>query len=96
MKKKNDLSLKDAMQLMIDQYRLEPQLQETRIKMLWEERMGKTISTYTSKLYLRKNILYVTILSAPLKQELVYGRDKIKKMLNEELGEDLIQDVVIR
>jgi hypothetical protein len=96
MKKKNDLSLKDAMQLMIDQYRLEPQLQETRIKMLWEERMGKTISTYTSKLYLRKNILYVTILSAPLKQELVYGRDKIKKMLNEELGEELIQDVVIR
>ncbi len=96
MKKKNDLSLQEAMQAMLQQYRLEPQLKETRVKMLWEKLMGKTISTYTSNIQVRKNVLYLTILSAPLKQELSYGKDKIKSLLNDEIGEEFIKEVVIR
>ncbi|MEO1434926.1 MAG: hypothetical protein AAFV80_05275 [Bacteroidota bacterium] len=34
--------------------------------------------------------------SAALRQELSYGRDKIKKVLNEELGEEYIKEVIIR
>ncbi len=96
MKKKNDLSLQDAMKDMIQELRIGPQLSETRVKSLWEELMGKTISTYTSNIAVRKNVLYLTILSAPLKQELSYAKDKIKLRLNEELGEDFIREVVIR
>jgi hypothetical protein len=40
--------------------------------------------------------LYLTILSAPLKHELSYAKDKIRDLINEELGESYIQDVVIR
>ena len=94
--KKNDLSLKEAMQEMISQFRLKSQLEETKIKMHWEKLMGRTIATYTSSIYLRKSVLYVTIRSASLKQELTFSREKIRKLLNEEFGEELIQDVVIR
>lgn len=96
MKKKNDLSLQEAMKDMLREYRLTPQLNEVRVKSLWEKLMGKTISTYTSAIQVRKNVLYLTILSAPLKQELSYGKDKIKALLNEELGEEYIKEVVIR
>ena len=96
MKKKNDLSLQDAMKDMIQELHIGPQLSETRVKSLWEELMGKTISTYTSNIAVRKNVLYLTIISAPLKQELSYGKDKIRKLLNEELGEEFIKEVVIR
>ena len=96
MKKKNDLSIQDALKDMIQELRIGPQLSETRVKSLWEELMGKTISTYTSNIAVRKNVLYLTILSAPLKQELSYGKDKIRKLLNEELGEEFIKEVVIR
>lgn len=96
MKKKNDLSLQEAMKGMLQEYKLTPQLNETRVKMLWEKLMGKTISTYTSNIQVRKNVLYLTILSAPLKHELSYGKEKIKTLLNEEMGEDYIKDVVIR
>ncbi|MCY7330102.1 MAG: DUF721 domain-containing protein [Saprospiraceae bacterium] len=96
MKKKNDLSLQDAMKDMIQELRIGPQLSETRVKSLWEELMGKTISTYTSHIAVRKNVLYLTILSAPLKQELSYGKDKIRTLLNKELGEEFIKEVVIR
>ncbi len=96
MKKKNDVSLQEAMQAMIQEYQLAPQLNETRIKMLWNKLMGKTIVTYTSNIAVRKNILYLTIISAPLKQELSYAKDKIRSLLNEEMGEEYIKDVVIR
>lgn len=96
MKKKNDLSLQEAMQDMLRELRLKPGLDETKLKMIWEKVMGKTISTYTSSIIVRKNVLYLTILSAPLKQELLYGREKIKALLNEEMGEEYIKEVVIR
>jgi len=96
MKKKNDQSLQEALQQMLQQYRLTPQLNESRVKMLWEKLMGKTISTYTSNIQVRKNVLYLTILSAPLKHELSYGKEKIRTLLNDELGEEFIKEVVIR
>lgn len=96
MKKKNDLSLQEAMKDMLKEYRLKPQFDETRVKMLWEKLMGKTIATYTSNISVKKNVLYLTILSAPLKHELSYAKDKIKNLLNEEMGEEYVKDVVIR
>jgi hypothetical protein len=96
MKKKNELSLQEAMQAMLQEYRLEPRLNETRVKTLWGKLMGKTISTYTSDIQVRRNVLYLTILSAPLKHELSYAKDKIKDLLNEEMGEEYVKDVVIR
>ena len=71
MKKKNDVTLGEALQQMLQEFRLKPRLDETRIKMMWEKVMGKTVATYTSDIQLRKNVLYITILSAPLKQELL-------------------------
>lgn len=84
------------MQDMLHEYRLSSQLNEARIVRLWEQMMGKTIATYTSNIAVRKNVLHLTIISAPLKQELSFAREKIKNMLNQELGEAFIIDVVIR
>ncbi len=81
---------------MLEEYRLKPRFDETRVKMLWEKLMGKTIATYTSNISVKKNVLHLTILSAPLKHELSYAKDKIKSLLNEEMGEDYIKDVIIR
>ncbi len=81
---------------MLQEFKLAPQLNETRVKSLWEQLMGKTIATYTSNITVRKNVLYLTILSAPLKQELSYAKEKIRSLINEEMGEDYIREVVIR
>lgn len=94
--KKNDISLKDAMRNMLKEFRLTPGLNETRIRQAWEKVMGKTIATYTSNIQLRNNTLFLTLLSAPLKHELSYAKAKIIELLNEELGEEVIREVVIR
>ena len=96
MKKHNDQRLNDILKDMVSSYRLKPKLHQTKIRSLWSELMGPGIDKYTKNISLRKNTLYITIDSAPLKQELHYGREKIQSLLNEELGEAYIRDVVIR
>ena len=77
-------------------YKLKGKLHQTKIEKFWSEVMGTTINNYTQHIKLRGKKLYITITSASLKQELSFGREKLKKVLNQELGEEYIEDVVIR
>jgi len=96
MKRHNDRPIKDALKNMVDAYRLKPKLNQKKIEVIWAEAMGVGISRYTKEVKLRKDKLFLTIDSAPLRQELSYGKEKIIKILNEELGEEVIKNVVIR
>ncbi len=90
------MSLKDALKAMLEQYRLKGKLNQSRIRSKWEEMMGPTIAGYTTDIKLYKGKLFITINSAALRQELSYGKEKIQRLLNEELGEEAVQEVVIR
>lgn len=96
MKKSNDQKIDEVLKDMVSSYRLKPKLHQTKIRQLWEDMMGPTIMKHTKHLNIRSKVLYLTIDSAPLKQELHYGKEKICKLINEELGEEYIKDVVIR
>lgn len=92
----NEVTLKEALGALIEQYRLKGKLNQHRIQVAWERLMGPSISGYTTGIRLHQKKLFITISSAALRQELSYGRDKIKARLNEELGEEYIKEVVIR
>jgi Dna[CI] antecedent, DciA len=95
MKKTNDQPIADVLQQMVHVFRLKPNLYKTKIENLWLEKMGATIAGYTREIRMTDNVLYVSIESAPLRSELHFGREKIKTMFNEALGEDYIKEVVI-
>ena len=95
MKRHNDQKLGEVLKEMMNSKKLKPKLNQVKVKSLWETMMGPSINKYTRQLSLKRNKLYVSIDSAPLKQELSYGKEKIKKMLNEELGEEYIKEVII-
>lgn len=95
-KKTNDQTLKEVLKQLANSYKLKSRLTQTRIISLWTSIMGPTISRYTRDIKVtRKGKLLLTIESASLRQELAMGRDKIKKVLNEELGEEYIKEVII-
>ncbi len=96
MKRHNELSLREALQLLLREYHLEERLKDERVRALWHERMGKTISAYTSNVRVRKGVLYLTLASAPLRQELSMLREQIRAQINEEMGEPYIREIVIR
>jgi len=66
------------------------------VRKFWEKQMGVTINNYTEKIYVRKDTLYVTLSSSPLKQELDLGKEKILKLIAEEFGDQYITQLILR
>ncbi len=96
MRNSNEESLKQVIEQLIKTYQLGDKLNEVRLLHSWERIMGEAISKRTSKINFKDQKLFIHLTSAPLKEELTYGKEKIKILLNEELGGDFIKEVVIR
>lgn len=90
-----EFSLGDAMRQFLKQSRLKGSVQALQIEDVWEKLMGKVIARYTDKISIHGSTLYISTTVAPLKQELVYQKEKIISRVNEALGERVIKDVVI-
>ena len=96
MRKNHDEPIKNILKQFVESRQIKPNLTRTKIVNSWGKLMGTTIANYTKEIYVNKGTLYLYIDSSPLRQELSYSKEKIKNRLNEELGEDYIDKVVIR
>jgi len=96
MKRQNELLLKDAIREWLDSYNLREKVNEIQLVQSWEKLFGKTIAKYTQKIFVNNKRLYLTISSAPLRQELMYSRDKLKDRINEAIEENFIQEIIVR
>ncbi len=81
---------------MLREYQLDGRLKDFQVRAIWQRLMGKSLGNYISKVRVREGVLYVTVLSSPLRQELTIAREKIRERLNEEMGEPYVREVVIR
>jgi hypothetical protein len=86
----------DAIKQFLNQSRLKGSIQALQIEDVWESVMGKTISRYTENIKVIDKTLFITTNVAPLKQELIYKKEKIKLRVNEALGEKVIENIVIQ
>lgn len=86
----------DAIKQFLQQSRIKGDVQAMQIEDVWEQVMGKTIARYTDNLKVINRTLFITTNVAPLKQELIYQKEKIKLRVNEALGEKVIDEVVIQ
>lgn len=89
-------SVGEAIKRYLNQSRMKGSIQAMQINDIWESVMGKTIARYTDNLKVINKTLFITTNVAPLKQELLYQKDKIKLRVNEALGEKVIEDIVIQ
>jgi predicted nucleic acid-binding Zn ribbon protein len=89
-------SLSQALQQFLKQSRLKGNIQALQIEEVWEELMGKTIARYTDSIQIINQTLFISTSVAPLKNELLFQKEKIIQRVNEALGEKVIKDVVIR
>lgn len=95
-RKSNAEPLKEVLHRLIDQYRLRGKLTEVKVFDTWREVMGNTISSRTEKIAFQKNILFVKVNSAPLRNELNMRKQKVLDLMNDALGSTPIKDVVIK
>jgi hypothetical protein len=91
-----EYSIGDAIQKFLDQSRIKGSIQALQVEDAWEQIMGKTIAKYTDSIKIIDRTLFISTNVAPLKQELVFQKEKIKLRVNEALGQNVISEVVIK
>ena len=90
------LNMGEALNEFIQKNKLQKGIDKVDVKDAWEKLMGNGVNNYTTNVELKNSTLFVSISSSVLRQELSMGTSKIVKMLNEELGKDLVKKIVLR
>ncbi len=91
-----EFSMQDAIQQFLKNSRLKSGIQALQIEDVWENIMGKTIAKYTDKIQIINQTLFISSQVAPLKNELLFQKDKIIERVNEAMGDEVIKEVVIK
>ena len=89
-------SIGDVLKQFISQNKLEAGMDVVNLRDAWKNLMGNGVNNYTTEIQLKGSTMYVALSSAVLREELSYGKEKIIKMINEELRKDLVTNLVLR
>ncbi len=86
----------EALQEFIKANKLQKGMDRVNAREAWKKMMGNGVNNYTTAIELRNDTLFVSLSSSVLREELSHGKSKIVKMLNEELGRDIVSKIVLR
>ena len=92
----NQQTLKQAIERLMQAYRLSDKMLEMDVIKAWEEMMGKAIAKRTEEIFIKDKVLYLKLRSAPLREELILSKTKMIKMLNEKAGKELVKDIYFK
>ncbi|NOR29109.1 MAG: DUF721 domain-containing protein [Lutibacter sp.] len=95
-KRQNEFhSIQDLMKDVIKDNKLTKGMHQLSVNDAWGKLMGKGVVSYTNSVTLNGKTLIVNLKSSVLREELSYGKAKIVKLMNEELGEELISKLIL-
>ena len=90
----NEYTLKQAIEALIAQFKIEERLSETNVLNDWEKIVGKMIARHTKNLYIKKRILYVEFDNAALRNELSYAKTRLIAAINKSLKTNAIDEII--
>ncbi len=96
MKRKNDYTLKEVIEQLVNAYGMNKKLDEAQLISSWKTVVGGIFNKHTQNLVVKNRILYVNLDSSVIRSELMMARSKLVKMLNEATGKNVIDDIVFR
>ena len=96
MRKRNTELLSDVIRQVLQVNKLDKHLNEKHIIDAWPKVLGDNIIQYTTDLYVRNRILYVSLSSSVLRHDLFLSREKIKNSLNDMVGGEVIKEIVLK
>jgi predicted nucleic acid-binding Zn ribbon protein len=89
----NETPLSEVIDKLLRAYRLDGKMKELDILAAWPEMMGLAVSNRTKNITIKNKILYVTMDSSVMRDELLHGKQIIIHRINEKAGCELIKDV---
>tara|TARA_Y100000768_G_scaffold208975_1_gene157406 strand:- start:404 stop:697 length:294 start_codon:yes stop_codon:yes gene_type:complete len=88
--------IKNIIESFVEQDSISDGIFNIKIQKAWENAVEKKILDYTKEIYVKSDILYIKVSNPILKQEILYSRQKVINLINEELEKDLIKKIVLK
>ena len=75
---------------------VEKGLEKHRVIKEWEIIVGERINSATTKIYIEKDLLFVSIKSPIIRSELKMIKSAIVEKINQKAGFNIVKDIIIR
>lgn len=96
MRKKNTQKLDEVIQEYLKALKIDDKIKEVRLIRSWDEMVGKTIARSTKDIYIKNRKLFVQLNSSVIRNELFMIRDGLKNALNDQAGESIIDEIILK
>ncbi len=96
MKKNNLIRVGDAINEFLKQEKLDVKISRFTVKNSWKEIVGEHISNNTLDISFNDKVMFLTLKSASLKQELIFSKQQMIDNVNRFCGYRLIEDIVYK
>jgi predicted nucleic acid-binding Zn ribbon protein len=94
MRKANDKTLKEAIEQMLQVYKIKRKYEETGITSAWPELVGKSVANRTKELFINDKKLFVRIESSVIKNELLLMRAQIIEKINDRANAKIVEEII--
>ncbi len=97
MRKRNTESLGEVLKQYFEENQfIKRKIAESRAVTGWKQVLGQMIASYTTNIYFRNGVLYVSLNSSVLRSELLMAKERLIDKLNEYAGMPIVNDIVFR
>lgn len=93
MKRQNSQSIGNVLQELLQDDLFCKKLNETKLIESWGKMVGENVQSKMTSIYIKNEILYVTITSPALKSDLRMKTAEYVRKLNQEIGCEVIRDI---
>ncbi|MDB5024957.1 MAG: hypothetical protein JWP78_2712 [Mucilaginibacter sp.] len=90
----NDKTLKEAIEQMLQVYKIKRRYDETGIITAWPQMVGKSVANRTKEIYIHDKKLFLRIESSVIKNELTMMRRQIIDKINQEAKVILVEEII--
>lgn len=96
MRKSNQQSIGAVIRKLLKNQKLEGRLKELDVLKLSEELLGENLMKYINDLSVKNGTLIIKVKSAVVRNELSYQKSEIIKKINEQVGNEILKEIILK
>ena len=96
MRKSNQQSIGIVIKKLLKDQKLEGRLKELDVLELSKELLGKNLMKYINDLSIKNGTLIIKVRSAAVRNELSYQKSEIIKKINKQVGNKILQEIILK
>lgn len=95
MRRSNEQSLAEVIARLVEGSGMRDKLDQLDVTAAWDEVAGPMVARHTTGIRLRRGRLLLRFDSAPLRQEISYGKEMLVERINAHLGREVVREITV-